>query len=67
DSLSVPHIISTNDLRKLKKEEALLQEISLEKNYTNENLFSDREKKLRFEDLSSNNNSLETNPKDSTK
>ncbi|RIB27456.1 hypothetical protein C2G38_2029378 [Gigaspora rosea] len=66
DSLSVPHIISTNDLRKLKKEEVLIQEISSEKNYTNENLSSDREKKLRFEDLFSNNNSLETNPKDST-
>ncbi|CAG8711213.1 13609_t:CDS:2, partial [Racocetra persica] len=64
DSLSVSHIISTNDLCKLKKEEALIQEISLEKNYTNENLSSDREKKPRFQDLSSNNNSLETNPKD---
>lgn len=66
DSLSVSHIISTNDLCKLKKEEALIQEISLEKNYTNENLSSDREKKPRFQDLSSNNNSLETNPKDLT-
>ncbi|CAG8461612.1 25911_t:CDS:2 [Gigaspora margarita] len=66
DSLSVSHIISTNNLRKLKKKEALIQEISFEKNYTNENLSSDWEKKLRFQDLSSNNNSLETNPKDST-
>ncbi|RIB19151.1 hypothetical protein C2G38_2182619 [Gigaspora rosea] len=48
DSLSVSHIISTNCLCKLKKEEALIQEISLEKNYTNKNLSSDREKKPRF-------------------
>ncbi|CAG8841362.1 38152_t:CDS:2, partial [Gigaspora margarita] len=50
DSLSVSHIISTNDLCKLKKEEALIQKISLEKNYTNKNLSSDREKKPRFQD-----------------
>ncbi|CAG8804740.1 22586_t:CDS:2, partial [Gigaspora rosea] len=63
DSLFVFHIISTNNLYKLKKKKALIQEISFKKNYTNENLFSDWKKKPRFQNLSLNNNLLKMNSK----